>query len=98
MTTDIPVSGGSTVVAASQQVSCVLAGEAIVLDLGAGVYYSLNPVAARVWELVRQPRTVDEILATLLAEYDVDAARCERDVTQLLRDLAARQLLTISAP
>ena len=78
MLTEIELSGNSTVVATSRQVSYGLAGEAVVLDLGAGVYYSLNAVAARVWELVRTPVTVDDIHRTLLEEYDVDAGRCER--------------------
>ena len=95
MATEIALSPGSTVVVADRHVSYSLAGEAVVLDLGGGVYYSMNPVAARVWDLVSQPRTVEDILDTLLEEYDVDAERCEMDLMQLLRDLAARELITI---
>ena len=89
------ISRGSRVVAAGEQTSCRLTDEVVILGLKDGVYYGLNPVAARVWELVRQPRTVSEILAILLDEYDVEAERCEGDLLVLLRELASRGLVTI---
>lgn len=95
MATEFALSGSSTVVAADRQVSYSLAGEAVVLDLGAGVYYSLNPVAARVWALVQTPVTVEEIRRAVLEEYDVDPGRCGEDIERLLQDLAARRLVTI---
>src|SRR2546430_12237463 len=44
------------------------------------VYYSLDAVGSRIWALVQSPRSVREIRDTLLAEYDVPAERCERDL------------------
>ena len=86
-------SGRATVVAAKEQVSCNLAEEAVVLNLKAGVYYGLNPVAARVWSLIQNPRTVDEIRDAIVDEYDVEPGRCDRDLLALLRDLAAKDLI-----
>src|SRR2546427_11651852 len=51
----------STVVAGKEQISCNLAEEAVVLGLKAGVYYGLNSVAARIWNLIQEPKTVCEI-------------------------------------
>lgn len=85
--------GRATVVAAKEQVSCNLAEEAVVLNLKAGVYYGLNPVAARIWSLIQNPRTVDEIRDAIVEEYDVEPGRCDRDLQALLRDLAARDLI-----
>ena len=87
------LSGRSIVVAAKEQVSCNLAEEAVILNLKAGVYYGLNPVGARIWNLIQEPRTVDEIRDAILEEYDVDPDRCERDLLVLLRDLAAKELI-----
>jgi hypothetical protein len=88
-------SGRSTVVAAKDQVSCDVAEEAVILDLEAGAYYGLNSVAARVWNLIQKPKTVHEILDTILEEYDVAPDRCERDLLALLRDLAAKELIKV---
>ena len=89
------ISANSTVVAAKDQVSCDLADEAVILDLKAGIYYGLNSVGARIWNLIQEPKTVDQIRDALVAEYEIDAPSCERDLLALLGDLAARELVTI---
>jgi Coenzyme PQQ synthesis protein D (PqqD) len=87
------VSGRSIVVAAKEQASCNLADEAILLSLKAGVYYGLNSVGTRIWNLLQEPRSVHEVRDAILEEYDVDPDRCERDLLALLRDLAANGLI-----
>jgi hypothetical protein len=89
------LSANSTVVAARDQVSCGLADEAVILDLRAGVYYGLNSVGARIWDLIQEPRTVDQIRDAILEEYEVDPDSCERDLRALIGDLAARELVRI---
>ena len=89
------LSGRSTVVAVKEQASCNLADEVVILNLKAGVYFGLNPVAARIWNLIREPKTVHEIRDAILEEYDVDAERCEGDLLVLLRDLAAKELIEV---
>ena len=42
----------STVVAVQGQVSSDLGGEVAILDLNAGMYYGLDEVGVRVWDLV----------------------------------------------
>ena len=85
----------STVVRAKDQVSCDLVGEAVILNLKSGVYYGLNPVGARVWSLIQEPRTVRAVLDALLEEYDVDPGCCESDLFLLLDELLDRDLLEI---
>jgi hypothetical protein len=89
------LSGEASVVVSKGQISCSLADEAVILDFNAGIYYGLNPVAARVWTLIQEPRTVAEIRDALLAEFEVDADRCERDLRELLHDLRAKDLVRI---
>lgn len=89
------ISKNSTVSAAKDQVSCDLAGEAVILNMNSGIYYGLNAVGARVWGLIQEPTTVSSVLDTLLAEYDVELVRCESDLFVLLDDLATRELIEI---
>jgi hypothetical protein len=89
------ISKTSTVVAVKDQVSCDLAGEAVILNLKSGIYYGLNPVGARVWGMIQEPKIVSAVLDTLLEEYDVEPDRCEVDLFLLLNDLAGRDLLEI---
>jgi len=85
--------GNSIVVAVKHQVSCDLAGEAAILEMTSGIYYGLNAVGARVWDLIQEPKRVSEVCATLLEEYDVEAERCQRDLLALLEELVAKGLV-----
>ncbi len=85
----------STVVASERQVSSDLGGEAVILQLESGVYHGLNEVGAAIWALIREPKTVEEIQKAILAEFAVDAERCQRDVLKLLRQLEAEGLIEV---
>lgn len=68
--------------------------ELLAIDPDAGAVHSLNPTAARVWELIASPATVEELCVRLGEEYEVDAATCRREVLTLLRALAEAGLVT----
>jgi Coenzyme PQQ synthesis protein D (PqqD) len=90
-------SGRSIVVAVHDQVSCDLAGEAVILSLKSGMYYGLNAIGARVWSLIQVPMTVNDLRDTLLAEYEVEPERCERELMTLLAELAAQELIEVTS-
>jgi hypothetical protein len=56
----------------------------------------LDPVGARIWELIATPRSVRSIRDALLAEYQVDADRCETDLVALLEALRDADLVEVS--
>jgi hypothetical protein len=86
---------GSTVMAAPGQVSCEVAGEAVILNASQGVYFGLDPIGARVWNLLREPVAVGDILDTLLSEYEVPVDQCQADLLELLNDLALNGLIVV---
>lgn len=71
------------------------ARELAVMSVEQGAYYGLNEVAARIWQLVDQARSVESICAALLAEYDIEAERCEREVVACLEALVAEGLVRV---
>ncbi len=86
----------TTAVQSGQQVSCDLGDEIVVLSLKNGAYYGLDPVAARIWTLLAEPRTVTAIRDALLSEYaEVDPERCTREVASLLGHLVKWELVEI---
>jgi len=85
----------SIVVAAEDQVSSDLGGEMAILDLRVGVYYGLDEVGARVWQLIQEPRPVREVRDVLLEEYEVVPERCEHDLLALLQKLAEEGLIEV---
>jgi hypothetical protein len=86
---------GSVVVATSSQVSCELADEVMILNLNDGVYYGLDAVGTRIWELLQEQRPVTEMRDTLLAEFEVTEERCERDLLRLLNELIEARLVEV---
>jgi len=86
----------ASVVATERQLSTVLGDEAIILGLDDSMYYGLTATGARIWELLQTPRTVDEILTTITAEFAVDRDRAEADLQPLLADLQSRGLVAIT--
>ncbi len=86
----------ATVVAVSpRQISTSLGAEQAILQLDTGKYFSLNPVGARVWQLLAQPRSIGEVLATLLTEYEVPAERCRADLLALIGKLQVAGLVEV---
>lgn len=86
----------ATVVASVNQVSCDLAGEAAILNLSAGVYYTLDPVGSRIWELIHEPITISALRDRLMEEYEVTPQQCEEDLFTLLERLADEGLVEIT--
>ena len=91
----ITLSDKSRIVVSKDQVSCDLAGEAAILNLKNGVYYGLDSVGARIWNLVQEPRAVAEIQNAITNEYDVEPERCARDLVDLLEKLLAEGLIEV---
>ena len=94
---DTRLSLHSVVKASPDQVSCPLGEESAILNLKNTVYYGLNPVGARIWSLLQQPRTVRQLRDALLEEYDVESQQCEFDLLELLETMRAEGLIQMSA-
>ena len=90
----IPAS--AVVVASDRQLSTTLAGEVIILGLDDSMYYGLSGAGTRIWELLRAPRTVGEIVDTITAEFDANRERVESDLDALFVDLESRGLIAIT--
>ena len=88
----------AAVVVTADQLSTRLGEEIVILGLRDSVYYGLSDVGARIWDLIQTPRTVEEILNTLVAEYEVTAADAAGGLEHLLRDLETRGLVAITVP
>jgi hypothetical protein len=67
--------------------------EAAILNLKNSVYYRLDPIGGRVWQLIHQPMTLAQIRDVLKGEYDVEAAQLEADIRDLLEQLAEQGLV-----
>jgi hypothetical protein len=73
-------------------IHATLDDEALVLDVEQGLYFGLGGVGARIWELLEQPSTEEEIVRQLLEEYEAEPAHVRAAVRDFLQLLAAKGL------
>jgi hypothetical protein len=85
----------TTITAIPDQTSVDLEDEAAILHLKSGVYFGLNEVGAFIWRLIQQPRTVGDVRAALLAEYDVSPEQADQDLQALLAELSQHDLIAV---
>jgi len=76
-----------------QVASRVFDGEAILINMSTGMYYSMVDVGGRVWELLEARRSLDEIVLSITARYDVSREQAEADVQRLAADLLREDLI-----
>jgi hypothetical protein len=70
--------------------------ETVILDLASGTYFGLDPVGARIWQLIGEGRTLAEICETMLKEYEVEREQLETDVFRLTGELLERGLVVLA--
>jgi hypothetical protein len=71
----------------------VIGDEVVVLDLEGSVYLKLNGSGRALWEHLVEPRSEDELVALLVEQFEITAARATADVEAFVADLRARHLL-----
>lgn len=71
----------------------VLNDEVVLLNLDTGVYFSLDGVGRRVWELLSEGVAADAMVQRLNDEYEVEPAALRIDIDSLVRELAAEGLV-----
>ena len=72
-----------------------LSGETVLLELSRGVYFGLDDIGTRIWQLLGEGRALDETVATLVQEYDVTAEQAAEDLLALVRQLEESRLVEI---
>jgi hypothetical protein len=70
-----------------------LQGEAVLLEIESGVYFGLNEIGSRIWNLLVAHGDLERVLTDLLDEYDVSEKRLRADLEAFLAILVERQLV-----
>jgi hypothetical protein len=67
--------------------------ELVVLDLGAGKYFSLDVVGSTIWDQLAGGKTPEETVVIILDQFEVDEHTARADVQRLAEELLAAGLL-----
>jgi hypothetical protein len=72
-----------------------LDGEAVLLNLKTGVYFGLDAVGTRIWQLLGEHGELARVARAVQEEYDVAAARSEADLLRLVAQLREKGLIEV---
>lgn len=73
----------------------IVAGEAILIHLQTGHYYSLNDVGTRFWELLDGQRSVADCATVIAGEYNAPGTVILSDLLELAADLHKEGLAAV---
>lgn len=68
-------------------------GEAVLLSLDEGCYYGLDELGTRIWKLIHQDLDRDQVVAAIVAEYEVEPEQARGDLDAFLNDLRESGLI-----
>jgi hypothetical protein len=74
----------------------VMDGEAILINLSNGIYYSMDKVGGFVWEMVESRQSVEEMVTGIVARYEVSREQAEADLALLMEELVQENLIAAS--
>ena len=69
--------------------------ELVMLDTDKSLYFGLDEVGRRIWELLEQPQSFEAICSALQNEFDVDPKTCRTDVRAFISEMAEAELVEL---
>ena len=78
--------------------STIIDGDAVLVNLATGVYYSLDGPAGTVWQMIERHRSVGEIVYRLISLYETTQIQATADVEALMARLLAEDLIAETTP
>ena len=70
--------------------------DVVMVSIDKGQYYGVSEVAREIWQAIEQPKKVSDVIADLVANYNVDRSLCEKETLLFLEELLAEHLLQVS--
>jgi len=77
----------------SQIAAKVMEGEAILINLTTGIYYSLDDVGSELWEAIVQGTSEAVLTEWVASAYDLDVAQAGTDVAGFVQALQAEEII-----
>ena len=95
---DRRVTGADIVVRNDDELlTTVVDGELIGMSVEQGACYGLNGIGTEIWDLLKEPRSIDGLVEQLTREFAVDASECLDEVLGFVEQLRAERLVRVSA-
>ena len=70
-------------------------GEKVMMSIKNGKYYNLGEIGGRIWDLIEEQVSVNNLIVNLLSEYTIEQLECEEQVVSFLELLNKEGLIYI---
>jgi hypothetical protein len=70
-------------------------GEKVMLNIENGKYYNLGELGGAIWDLIKEPISVEVVIMKLLSEYEVEKTECEKHVISFIYELYSEGLISV---
>ena len=67
--------------------------EIVILNIDTDYYYTLDEVGSIIWNAIADNRTVEEAVASITAEFDIDKETVAKDANGLIKRLEDEMLV-----
>lgn len=69
--------------------------DTVMMHPESGKYFSLNPVATRIWEMLETPMSFTQIVETLLNEFNVTPEVCNKETREFIKTLMEKDIVEV---
>ncbi|HXG50492.1 MAG TPA: PqqD family protein [candidate division Zixibacteria bacterium] len=73
-----------------------LDGEAVLLNTRTEIYFGLDAVGTRIWQLLSEHRLPAKVVSAMLEEYDIEEAELRSRVMEFIEKLRDKGLVEIA--
>jgi hypothetical protein len=71
----------------------LLDGAAVLVVPDRQLYFAINRVGARIWDLLAEPRSLENLVAALANQFEISEPECRREAQAFLRHLSEKNLV-----
>ncbi|OGT32039.1 MAG: hypothetical protein A3E87_10865 [Gammaproteobacteria bacterium RIFCSPHIGHO2_12_FULL_35_23] len=69
--------------------------ELVMMDGDQGLYFGLNSVARKIWEILEKPTSYAELLSLLTSFYEVKFEQCQKELEPFLLKMIKHKLILV---
>lgn len=70
-------------------------GEIVMMSVDNGEYYGLDEIGSRIWDLLENSISIEQLVDQLTEEFDVAKEDCINDTFEFLKDLLNKNLILV---
>jgi hypothetical protein len=68
-------------------------GQVVMMSIENSKYFGMDEIGTQIWQLVDKNLTYNEIIESLLDEYEIDRDTCEKESTEFIDKLLKYKLI-----